>query len=76
MQGVREIKWIVCLSFRDKAEQASDLASNLPGHRPGWQWLGVTACCEGKTCSSLGKKGEQSWDCWAPEGGLATKSQA
>ena len=23
-----------CLGFRDKAEQASDLASNLPGHCP------------------------------------------
>ena len=28
LQSVREIKWS-CLGFRDKAEQASDLVSNL-----------------------------------------------
>ena len=35
---VREIKKS-CLGFRDKAEQASDLASNLPGHCPDCEWL-------------------------------------
>ena len=48
-----------CLGFRDKAEQASDLAFNLPGHCPDCEWLSVTACCDYKT-----KMGEKSWDCW------------
>ena len=26
-----------CIGFRDKAEQASDLAFNLPGHCPDWE---------------------------------------
>ena len=33
-----EIKWS-CLGFRDKAEQASDFASSLPGHYPDCEWL-------------------------------------
>ena len=40
---IREIKWIVSLRLRDKAEQASDLASNLPGHCPDGGWLCLPA---------------------------------
>ena len=62
-------RWMnsLCL-FRDKAEQASDLVSYLPGHCPDWEWLGVKACCEWKACSTLDKTGEKSWDCWDLEG--------
>ena len=63
------------LSFRDTAVQASDLASNLPGRCSDWEWLWVTACCECKICSTIDKMGEESWDCWAPGGGLANHSQ-
>ena len=62
------------LGFRDKAEQASDFASNLPGNCPDWKWLGVTACRECKTFSTLHKMGEKSWNCWAPEGDLANQA--
>ena len=61
------------LGFRDKAEQPSDFASNLPGHCPDWEWLGVTPCCKCRTFSTLDKMGEESWDCWAPEGGLTNQ---
>ena len=40
-----------CLGFRDKIEQASDLASNLPGKCPG---------CECNTCSTIDKLGDKS----------------
>ena len=29
----------------------------------------MTACCECKTCSTIDKVGDKSWDCWAPEAG-------
>ena len=64
-----------CLGFRDKAEQTSDLASNLPGHCPAHKWLWVTACCECQTCSTIHKMGKEFWDCWAPGEALLTKSQ-
>ena len=69
-------KWSsLVLGFRDKAVQASDPASNLPGLCSDWEWLGVTACCECKICSTLDKMGEEPWDHWAPGGGLASHSQ-
>ena len=33
----------------------------------------MTACCECKTCSTINKRGEESWDCWAPGVGLANQ---
>ena len=34
---VGELNEYSCLGFRDKAEQAPDLASNVPGHCPDWE---------------------------------------
>ena len=66
--------WSDLAGFRDKIEQVSNLASNLPGHCLDWEWLWVTACCECKTCSTLDKLGEESWDCSQDsEGGLANQ---
>ena len=60
---------IVLFRLHRQSRTASDLASNLPGHCPDWEGLGVTACCEHKTCSTIDKMGEKSWDGWAPRGG-------
>ena len=47
-----------------------------PYFKPAWtvSWLGVTACYECKTCSTIDKIGEKSYDCWAPGGGLASQA--
>ena len=52
------------IGFRDKAEQASDLASNLPGHT--LTVSALTACCGCKPCSTIDKIRDKSWNCWAP----------
>ena len=48
------------LGFRDKAEEAFDLASNLPGHCPDWEWLpAVNARLV--EIKSVNPKGDQPW---------------
>ena len=65
---------MVLLRLQRQRKQASDLASNLPGHCPDCEWPGVSACCECKTGSAIDKMGGESWDGWAPGGGLANQA--